>query len=477
MRKISLTLALILIAATLGCVQTGIAFAASETIYTGVIEDLQKDETFDAAAYPTKEVLTEKDKVMDVIQIAESNAGELFLYVYQPQAGKFTASEVRISTSIGENLAPKDYKLTLLDRDGALEKYKVEELQFVSDVERHYLIVQLARPWDKQIDDPPNKDNDDNTVAYAVGKHFTVHTVDNNVTYTMEYKDYVTVVDKRIGYLRYSGTSSFLSMLGYGTVGKTMDSHYVAFTTDKPMDRLRSIDITYIVDRHQKSYVLGIETDDKVVESVPYKETYYSDNYANIDVMYKHYEWKRIQSLDEFIATEPTLNDTAKSSLAGMAWVLRFIETEVSTLRVNNIPTAGTYYKLKEVTFLRFEFDMDGTTYNLGVVDNKQSERPDQPPDNKEKTLLEKLQELLDKIEAAFKWLAEHWWVIIVGIVAIALIIGLIIAIVKKGAAVVFKAVGVVLWWILKIIFYIVTLPIWLIIWGVRAIKKGRENK
>ena len=106
MRKISLILALILIVVSLGCVPSGIAFAASETIYTGVLEDLQKDETFDVSEYPSKDKLTDKDKVMDVIQIAESNAGELFLYVYQPQAGKFTASEVRISQTIGDNLAP-----------------------------------------------------------------------------------------------------------------------------------------------------------------------------------------------------------------------------------------------------------------------------------------------------------------------------------------------------------------------------------
>lgn len=183
MKKLSLTLALILIAATLGCVQTGIAFAASETVYTGVLEDLQKDETFDVAAYPAKTELSDKDKVMDVIQIAESNAGELFLYVYQPQAGKFTATEVRISQSV-DDVAPTDYKLTLLDRDGALEKYKVEQLQLKSDTVRYYFILQLARPWDKQLDNGNIAD----TVPYGIEKLFTVESADDKITYTEEHK-------------------------------------------------------------------------------------------------------------------------------------------------------------------------------------------------------------------------------------------------------------------------------------------------
>ena len=55
MKKTSLILALILIIASIGCVPSGIAFAASETVYTGVLEDLQKDETFDVSNYPSKD--------------------------------------------------------------------------------------------------------------------------------------------------------------------------------------------------------------------------------------------------------------------------------------------------------------------------------------------------------------------------------------------------------------------------------------
>ena len=46
MKKLSLILVIILIASCLGSGLTSIAFAASETIYTDVLEDLSKDETF-----------------------------------------------------------------------------------------------------------------------------------------------------------------------------------------------------------------------------------------------------------------------------------------------------------------------------------------------------------------------------------------------------------------------------------------------
>lgn len=149
----------------------------------------------------------------------------------------------------------------------------------------------------------------------------------------------------------------------------------------------------------------------------------------------------------------------------------------------------GVYnYNFSEVTnvsILRLNFLSNGRVYNLSVIDNKQTggsiTKPDNPGDNSDplfglELLLKRMESLWDKIVNAFKWLGEHWWVIIVGIAAIGLIVGIIIAIVKQGAAVVFKVIGKVLWWIFKIIFYIVTLPIWLIIWGVRAIKKGRDG-
>ncbi len=466
MRKISLILALILIVVSLGCVPSGIAFAASETIYTGVLEDLQKDETFDVSEYPSKDKLTDKDKVMDVIQIAESNAGELFLYVYQPQAGKFTASEVRISQTIGDNLAPKDYKLTLLDRNGTLEKYKVEELPLVSDAERHYLIVQLARPWDKQFDNG----NVAKTIVYGIEKLFTVKTTDKGLTYMEEHADSIEIVSKYVGNLRYY--DSGIGMENYTS------SHYVAFSTDISMDKLFEADVSYV----QKDYSL---VDDLAFSSGAYKDngmylrntsvasvTLYSDQYSGNNSKWSIFShtWTDIQSIDEFISNEK-LETSVKNILKNKQWVLRFAKTD---LQISNMGLAGKTYKFSdtsEVTILRLKYMSNGLIYNLGVIDNKQTGSSVNNPDNDQgQIIVDKLQALWDSITDFFKRLgdffAKYWWVIliVVGVIALSLLAAFV------------KPIAKILWWILKIIFYIVTLPIWLIIWGVRAVKKGRDG-
>lgn len=58
---------------------------AEERAYTNVLADLQKDETFSVINYP--EIIDPENElygVIQVIQIAESESGELFLYTYQP---------------------------------------------------------------------------------------------------------------------------------------------------------------------------------------------------------------------------------------------------------------------------------------------------------------------------------------------------------------------------------------------------------
>ena len=85
--------------------------AFAETIeYTNVLEDLQKDETFDVSEYPLKN----EDLSLTVIQIAESTSGELFVYVYQPSGKNVTVSSINISQGIDDKLSYKNYFLTLL---------------------------------------------------------------------------------------------------------------------------------------------------------------------------------------------------------------------------------------------------------------------------------------------------------------------------------------------------------------------------
>ena len=101
------------------------------------------------------------------------------------------------------------------------------------------------------------------------------------------------------------------------------------------------------------------------------------------------YKWDRIQSIDDFIKNEnreniyhgavidikyaSKLTDAAMNELKGKKWVLRFTET---SYQMNGYPTGATVENstfVGDVTILRLKFETDGITYNLGVIDNKQS--------------------------------------------------------------------------------------------------------
>ena len=99
--------------------------AEDTTTYSTAIEDLQKDENFNAEAYPVKE----KDYSLQVIQIAESVDNELFIYVYQPSGSilDLRATSINISTGINENLKYVNYTLNYINNSNTLYKYKVND--------------------------------------------------------------------------------------------------------------------------------------------------------------------------------------------------------------------------------------------------------------------------------------------------------------------------------------------------------------
>ncbi len=109
-KKIVTALAAVLLLLTCLCLRTFSA-TAEEVRYTAVLDDLQTDATFRAEDYPADA----SDSSLQVIQIAESVNGELFVYVYSP-SGR-AATSVNISTAIND-LNPKNYALVRLDQNG-----------------------------------------------------------------------------------------------------------------------------------------------------------------------------------------------------------------------------------------------------------------------------------------------------------------------------------------------------------------------
>ena len=365
------------------------AVAAEENkTASGVIEDLSKDASFNAANYPSNA----KDYSLSVMQLAESTDKELFIYVYQPSGDKVRASSINISTTINDEISFFNYPLELLNFEGTLFKYKVTNFEVKKDPVRYYAISSIYRPFDAGIGDEKPGNNTINEVNYAVNKQYCFGEINGKPYVNCIDIETIVVTDKFVGFVRYP--DGFKLFTGAGAC----DSHFVAFSTDKKIDKLFEADVYYTTQKVSYDFF----TEDSPF-SIKFGDSK-TDNYAYLKYTDKvehsgggffagTYKWDRIQSVDDFIKTEDRttvyygavlnskvsskLTDEALNELKGKKWVLRFTETSY-----NKSPRSGmgaaTYYHAEttmvgNVTILRLKFETDGITYNLGMIDNKQT--------------------------------------------------------------------------------------------------------
>lgn len=350
------------------------AYAAT-TEYSNVLDDLRKDAKFDFNEFPA----VENDYSLQVVQIAESANGELFLYVYQPAAAQInlTASSVNISTAINDNLKYKNYTLTLLNSAGVFSKYLVNDLTLKIDTVRYYDISSIFRLFNSQIDDPASGGNVVNEVVYEVGQLWTACTLNDSVTYEVVTSEVIVVTDKYVGFVRYPDGHDF-----WGSTFSSCDSHYIAFSTNKEIDKLLQADVYFISQSSDKYIGVGTGTGGRVTlgdKVEKYITLNYTDVVSNSGDKFggKKYTWNRIERVSDFIDKEDLQTD-AISDLNGKQWVLRFYESAID-YQYSGSPASGNFSShtystnVTDVTILRLKFETAGEVYNLGVVDNKQT--------------------------------------------------------------------------------------------------------
>ncbi len=362
--------------------------AEEDKTASDVLEDLSKDASFNVGNYPS----AAKDYSLQIIQLAESTNKELFVYVYQPSGDKVKASSINISTTINDEISFFNYPLELLNFEGTLFKYKVTNFEVKKDPVRYYAISSIYRPFDAGIGDKKSGNNTINEVNYAVNRQYCFGEINGKPYINCIDIETIVVTDKFVGFVRYPDGWKLFTGAG------SCDSHFVAFNTDKPIDKLLEADVYYTT--QNTSY-------DFFTEDSPFNIKFGGnkiDNYAYLKYTDKvehtgggffagTYKWDRIQSVEDFIKTEDRttvyygavlnskisskLSDEALNDLKGKKWVLRFTETSY-----NKSPRSGmgaaTYYHAEttmvgNVTILRLKFETDGITYNLGVIDNKQT--------------------------------------------------------------------------------------------------------
>ena len=408
MKKRKITMLFLAIAIIFSCFLTCFAPTTIQSVsassigvvggYTNVLEDLQKDETFNADDFP----VVADDYSLSVMELAESSDKQLFVYVYQPCAEykNLVATSLFLSTS-EKGLDYKNYYLTLINNHGVFYKYRVDNFFVGSAEQRHYEITSIYRAFDEKLDTGLSDDNENmiDEVNFKVAKHWIF---DNNGIVQSSDIETIKIVDKYVGFIRYKGGSNWWG------VDLWQDSHFVAFTTDRQIDQLIDADIYFQTQsRYEHHAPLDFGADfQSYVDLGEIKDGYSYVHYEDSKSYDSgkpwnsyHYTWKRIQKVDEFIAsenrsdiyecgvlnreTESTLTDEGLTDIKDKQWILRFYETSFEQ-QGNSIGETGyedTYSTIvSNVSILRLKFLTANVTYNLGVIDNKQS--GDGTPDN-----------------------------------------------------------------------------------------------
>ena len=331
--------------------------------YTSAITDLQKDESFNAADYPS----IANDYTIQVIQIAESTRGELFVYTYQPcqEATKLAATKINMSLSDSPD-GTKLNALTLVSSEGVFCKYKVDLFVVSTALIRYYNITSIYRKFISGVDKESGTDNTINGFAFAVGKCYKVTTENGKVTYECKAEDVVQIINPYAGFLEYFD--------GYRFCGwKHCHGHFVAFSADKQIDRLVQADVSYTSQKWYKKYSMTGGTQKWYDEPVNGNSTVNGVEKGGNDggFLAQRYEWDRIQTVADFIAQED-LTDAMKNSLKGAQWVLRFTETR-RRVAEEPLSTKSILYwtEVTEVSVLRLKFMTNGRVYNLGAVSNE----------------------------------------------------------------------------------------------------------
>lgn len=365
----------------------GAQFAsAAASAYTNVMTDLTQDESFNAADYPGNV----RDYGINVIQLAESTDGELFIYTYQPsgQQVDLIASTVSIAEqpNNADDLNPELYELELLNSYNVFYKYKVSGYKVSDGKERFYNLIMIQRPYISGVDAPGLDGSVTNRKAYALGQYWYATTDDGGaVNYRMVLVDYVEIINPFTSRIRTNKSSTGSTSTRY-----FQDNYYIAFSTNRNIEKLLSATVSYRTQDYfyKHNGILGIggtEFNEHATFSNerPNVKKVNADEAANLqqegfELFWglinnnKNFTWQRIQSATDFVNNAgASSSDNEIIQKQGLQWVLMF--DEVSAYRYEAYSAVASLVEesgqiIDLVTVLRLEFVENGITYNLGAV-------------------------------------------------------------------------------------------------------------
>ena len=385
---------------------------ADEKTYSNVIDDLELDEDFSVEDYP----VVATDYSIKVIQIAESSEDELFIYTYQPTAQykNYIATKINMSTEVHDsnfNL----YDLQLINSNSVFYKYLVKDFVVNDNDIRNYDIASIYRKFDDMVDESIEEENGNviNQVSFEVAKLYTMTTENGQTQIKCFDTEVINVTDKYVGFVRIEDGHTGSPSLGMSWYKPGYDSHFIAFNTDKNIDKLYSATVYYSSQDYfyTKTSTLLVVTDERevfnpITENSPVKIDYTDSveiKVPNGPFEGRDYSFERIQKVSDFIKTEDRewiyelglfnvsvetkLTDKGLSEIKDKQWIIRFAETEwkdTQTSLGSTITKTKSHTIVGNVSLLELKFETDGVVYDLGVVDNMQT--GDGQPDNETNT-------------------------------------------------------------------------------------------
>ncbi|MBQ7326388.1 MAG: hypothetical protein IJW93_02800 [Clostridia bacterium] len=369
------------------------ASAAATTSYSAVIDDLYQDSSFDINSYPGNAT----DYSLDVIQIAEGENGELFVYVYNPSDSRVDLKASMINIAFDH---PSDsdidfslYPLTWLSSYGTLDKYIVNGFAMSDEEVRYYSIATVYRPFVESLGDVHDAETDDvtNYKGYAVNCSWACGTDENgNYFCNASLMNTVDVTIHAIGFTRYDGG---FDIVNYDN--EAIDSHFVAFSIDNFTDVRHIYDAEISFYSQVRTYAYSSLTQEKTLNSEGdpvYHELTIRDTDSVTtdftgtlaDLFGFSYSWNRISTVEQFKSdteeqTNTFVSSEQEASLSKAQFVFRFYETEYSEWEEMLTLCGQRGTEVTEVTILRLKFLSGTTTYNLGVVSDVVSDdgKPD----------------------------------------------------------------------------------------------------
>ena len=366
---ILLTLLTLLIGVFSTLLPTTLQASADTTVYTDVLDDLEKDSTFNLQDYPA----IADDYSLQVIQVAESTTGELLLYVYQPSNGTLEkdlqASYINLAVDTS-GLDFNRYSLTLLDTTSTFSKYKVNGFTVSTDTYRYYTISTIYRPWISGVDENPPVGTTIQDVSYTVGFSWKTYYYNNVLSYESKSVETIDIVNPFCGTLRYD---TGFSVFPFATKD-SCDSHFIAFSTDRKIDKLLNAQVFYLSQDYEavETYSGGLwYTSEKKGELIENNILLSSDTSVSVDGIFGDtYSWYRIQSVADF--KKENLPEETIEKLSDKQWVLRFLETDY-TVSMGAMRREYKSTVVSEASILRLKFITENKVYELklNVIANR----------------------------------------------------------------------------------------------------------